>query len=165
MKVEYEAGEQTPEVSEWSRIVPRSPSATPEIRSQRFRVSYAPHRPPVSSVSSVRIAALPRVFSRRRLMESTMMGPRSPSNVSAQQTHIELMPVVSQDRVHANHRGHYAQRFRDFKILSPAHSPDLYAAVQGRVGRGLPTTWQFHRSIGRTARDERQCTTPLAQRA
>ena len=49
------------------------------------------------------------------------------SYVSAQQTHIELMPVVSQDRVHANHRGHYAQRFRDFQIFSPTHPPDLRA--------------------------------------
>jgi hypothetical protein len=47
--------------------------------------------------------------------------------VSAQQTHVELMPFFSQDRVHANHRGHYAQRFRDFQIFSPAHPPDLYA--------------------------------------
>ena len=34
--------------------------------------------------------------------------------VNAQRTHVELMPVVSQDRVHANHRGHHAQRFRNF---------------------------------------------------
>jgi hypothetical protein len=85
--------------------------------------------------------------------------------VSAQRTHVELISVVSQDRVHANERGHYAQRLRDFQIFNPAHPPDLHPGVQSRVGSGVPEAWSVHRFSGRPTRDERQCAAPLAQRA
>ena len=85
--------------------------------------------------------------------------------VSAQQTHLEQRRVLSQDRVHANHRGHHAQRFSSFAAFSPAHAPNLSPAIQGPIGGGLPTVGCFHRGVGRATRNERQRAAPLAQGA
>ena len=85
--------------------------------------------------------------------------------VSAQPTHLESIPAVSQDRVHANHRGHHAQRIRDIRISGPAQAPHPHAPVQMRTGGGLPTAWCVHRGLGGATRHERQCAAPLAQRA
>ncbi|MCO4245830.1 hypothetical protein NFX52_30750, partial [Acidovorax facilis] len=46
---------------------------------------------------------------------------RSSYFVSDQPYHLEQSRDISQDRVHVNHRGHHAQRFRDTEICDAAY--------------------------------------------
>ena len=88
---------------------------------------------------------------------------KRPLGVSIRQSRLELGPLISQDRVHANNRAHHAQRIRDFQTFCSVHPPDVHRRIQSPIGSRMPTTRRFHRCIGQQSRNECQCLAPLAQ--
>jgi hypothetical protein len=138
-------------------------------------IEVQPVRPRFSSEVSVKELAVQIAVRELQLANELPAGPYRHreeeyrkgklDSYASGQPHLELTPLVSQDRVHATDRAHHAQRLRDFQTHNAAQSSNLHARVQGTVGGDVPAAWHLHCSIGDAACDERQCAAPLAQGA